>query len=376
MESVGMRIAALVLALGAIFFAPDARPAVFCATSSAGFEFVLAAAEGNGEHDTIRLATGTYNAPPGGFRYFAGTNEDFDLTVSGGWSEFFGNACGQQLEGSPATTINGQLTDRGLEVKLNDSGTLRISRLSFINGFVNDPQRGGGLWIRAETGYAGSIFIERNLFFNNQARYGGGLKLGISGSGLVQVHVVNNLFRLNRARQSGGAAELVLNGGTGITLGARLNVVNNTIVNNLVDTSDADSIGGIFVSGTVPSKHIVNNNLWGNQGLDLRVNRSSSNFFALWHNNFETSLFPSPPNSDFGNVSIQPVYESCLGFLCFSGVPLPNTPLHDGGLEPGMISAWSPGTADYRGLARIHDDTVDIGSFESHSRLFSDRFEP
>jgi len=362
------------IGLGLLMSGP-VNAAVICATSSAGLEFALAAAEGNGEHDEIRIASGTYSTINGGFRYFAESTENFDLTISGGWSEFFENPCGQQLEGSPNTTLNGQLSDRVLEVKMHDGGNLQISRIAFQNGFVPDPGRGAGLWIRTEVDFSGSIRLERNLFFNNEARWGGGLSMGIAGSDLGQVHVVNNLFRLNRARFNYGAVELLLNGGLDQLFGARTTFINNTVVNNLVETTESDSTGGILISGSVPSKYVINNNLWGNQGLDLRVAGLSSTF-SLRNNNFENSAFNQAPTSEAGNISVVPLYEPCTGLLCFNGVPHPESELFDGGLEPGMISAWSTGSFDYRGLPRSNDESIDIGAFESHARVFADRFEP
>ncbi|NBB92568.1 MAG: hypothetical protein GVY32_05300 [Gammaproteobacteria bacterium] len=370
-----MRIAICLLALCACFFPAGARSAIICATSSAGLEFALAAAEGNGETDEIRLTEGAFDAPAGGFEYQAAASENFDLTISGGWSEFFGNPCGQQLEGAPATTINGQFLERGLEIRMRDSGILRVSRLSFINGLVPDPFRGAGLWVRAEEGFSGAVFIERNLFFNNEAESSGGLHVGITGSGSVQLHLLNNVFRLNRARQTAGAGTLLLNGGNASLLGARVVALNNTVVSNLVDATGPDVTGGLDIRGQVPAKWVVNNNLWGNEGLDLLVKVSLSTTFALYNNNYEDSQFTQPPTAQDGNISVQPAYENCEGFLCFSGVPLPGTPLHDGGREPGMISPWFPGPVDYRGLPRSNGARVDIGAFESHALLFRDRFE-
>ena len=199
--------------------------------------------------------------------------------------------------------------------------------------------------------------------------------MGIAGSDLGQVHVVNNLFRLNRARFNYGAVELLLNGGLDQLFGARTTFINNTVVNNLVETTESDSTGGILISGSVPSKYVINNNLWGNQGLDLRVAGLSSTF-SLRNNNFENSAFNQAPTSEAGNISVVPLYEPCTGLLCFNGVPHPESELFDGGLEPGMISAWSTGSFDYRGLPRSNDESIDIGAFESHARVFADRFEP
>lgn len=368
-----MRTPILVLALGALLVAPPAHPADICATSSAGLEFALAAAAGNGESDTIRLTTGTFDTPAGGFEYLAAATENFDLTISGGWSEFFGNDCGQQLEGPPNTALNGQLTDRVLLVKLAGSGDLSVSRLRFINGFAANAARGGALSVRADPGYNGTVRIERNLFFNNEARLGGAVESALAGTGAVQMHVVNNLFRLNRAREIGGAMHMSFTGGDSGPFLARWTFVNNTVVSNFSGETGTAQVGGVQVIGDVPSKYVVNNNFWGNEGFDFRIFGEPT--LVLRNNNFDNAIFGSP-SSEGGNISVEPAYESCQGFLCFSGIPRVGTALHDGGQEPPMLSAWTPGVADYRGRPRINDATVDIGAFESHSLVFSDRFEP
>lgn len=369
-----MRTPILVLALGALLLASVAQAAEICATSTAGFEFALAVAEGNGEDDIIQLTTGTFDAPAGGFEYSAGATENFDLTISGGWSEFFGNPCGQQLEGSPASTINGQLLERGLDVKLHAGGDLTIRRLNFQNGFVGDPNRGAGLKVRAESGYGGVVRIERNLFFNNEAKYGGALSVTATGSGNAQVHVLNNIFTLNHGRAFVGAVELLLNGGNDSLFGARMTFVNNTVTGNTTDSTFAEATGGAWISGNVPAKYVINNNLWSNQEIDLRV-ASTSTSFVLRHNNIEESLFHQAPTSEAGNIAVEPEYEPCGTFICLSFVPRIGSPLVDGGTEPGMFSAWDVGNADYHGKDRIHGKTIDIGASESHALIFADRFE-
>lgn len=351
---------------------PGARAADFCITSSAGLELALVVAQSNGESDVLRVASGTYDTINGGFEYLADAGENFDLIISGGWSEFFGNPCGQQLQGPPNTVLNGQLTDRILEIRMGTSGDFELSRIRLINGFAADAARGGALSLRAETNYSGIMRIERNQFFNSEARLGGAIESSIVGTGSVQMHVVNNLFRLNRAREVGGAMDVFFSGGDAGVFQARLSFVNNTVVNNFSNGVDAQPIGGVRLSGDVPAKYIVNNNFWGNEGDDFWIFGSST--FELKNNNFETASF-GPPTSQSGNLSVQPAYEPCQGLLCFTGVPLPGSALHDAGLAPITLPPWSAGSFDYRGLPRLNDQTIDIGAFESHALIFADRFE-
>lgn len=58
------------------------------------------------------MAESAYTTRGVAFDYNA--NDGYDLTISGGWSEFFGNDCGQQISTNPfITAIDGGSTSRG-----------------------------------------------------------------------------------------------------------------------------------------------------------------------------------------------------------------------------------------------------------------------
>ncbi len=91
----------LLIVLVMITSTTAATAAEFCVTNSAQLQASLDAAETNGQSDTIRIATGSYEVPlSGGFVYNSLApvgGDDHNISVIGGWTEFFGNPCGQVL---------------------------------------------------------------------------------------------------------------------------------------------------------------------------------------------------------------------------------------------------------------------------------------
>jgi hypothetical protein len=79
----------LQLGIGSLLIASHAgSAATFCVNETTEIQDALAVAESNGEDDVIRIKTGTYTYT---FPFVAGmfyyeTQEDFDLTLQGGWT--------------------------------------------------------------------------------------------------------------------------------------------------------------------------------------------------------------------------------------------------------------------------------------------------
>ena len=362
-----------------------ALAAEFCVTNSVELQSALDDAESNNQSDTIRIATGSYNTPSGGFRFLPVFSEDaFDLTIIGGWSAFFENPCGQLLVNDPELTVlNGGASDRVLEIRLPQIGSVEVRNLSFINGLANDSFGGGG-GLRAfqfsGLTYAGTLTVENNIFLLNSAESGGGLYIGsLAGTETVNVRVLNNLFVSNQATvlQAGAGViqvnspqprgEIILDPRPAVTL------AHNTVVNN----SSVETIGGFWLVGNVTKLWVVSNNLWGNSGDDLTwlVNSTTR---VLRNNNIEDLTTTPSPTSDVENISVVPEYVDC-GALCVDRIPAPDSPLIDGGWAPFGIPGvfpWSLPDTDLNGGPRVRGAGVDIGAYEGiGDRVFSDRFE-
>lgn len=333
------------------------QAAEFCVTSSAELQSALTSAANNAQHDVIKIAEGSYLTPGSEFSYF-GTNS-WDLEISGGWSEFFGNPCGQQLtDNAFATALDGNQMNRVLRVRAFGTSDITISNLMLINGKVGDPERGGGLHLYgAQNEHLGDTLIERVAFVNNEAKFGG----AISISGGNKMSLRNNLFVVNHSLVSNNVS-IVQNDTTGVFF------TNNTVYANTTDTASSGGLR-VYTSGTSGAL-VANNVLWDNDNSDLDMGGGGDKYL---HNNDIGIRIGSTPISDEGNFSLPPRFEGGL----FNFTPSAISPLVNAGRIPCFIcpipvpfdDRWGVGDTDVLGNERVQDNAVDIGAYESdHSR--------
>jgi hypothetical protein len=355
--------------------------ATFCATTSAELQAALDTAETNGEADEVRVLTGTYTAPAGGFSYNAigSSGPDQSIEISGGWSGTIGG-CGQVLEENAALTVlSGDLSNRVMSVLLPSDADATVRLLSFVSGNTSGQFAGGGLNVQGTNPYNGVITIERNIFLNNEAENGGGLNVFYTGSTAANTLIVNNLFAGNHARDNAGALDLEIEQAPSLSpaRGSMLpavSVTNNTIVDNSLPPiilPPPDLVGGMRIDGTVSNKWVVNNNIWANQATDLFIGNGSG--LRLWNNNIQ-SRAGDAPTSEQNNISAEPEYLDC-GLLCVARTPAVSSPLMDAGAFPQTGHPWFLSDTDLRGLTRVRDEGIEIGAYENNTLLFSDRFE-
>lgn len=378
----GTTVRILALALLTFCFIGPVDAATFCATTSAELETALDTAEINGEADEVRIQTGTYTAPAGGFSYDAigPPGSDHSIEISGGWTEFFGNECGQVLEeDANLTVLSGEDSDRVMEIFLPGDADADVRLLSFVSGYVSGQLSGGGLHMQATNPYSGTITIERNIFLANEAYIGGGLHLAYTSSSTGNALIVNNLFVTNHARENVGAMNIEVDQSSsataqrGSTLPA-VSVTNNTIVENSLPkiiNPPPNLVGGMRIDGTVTNKWVINNNIWSNQATDLFISDGSG--LRLWNNNHQSQA-GATPMSEQDNISVVPEYLDC-GFLCVDRTPVASSPLTDAGTFPQTGHPWIIADTDLRGLTRVREEGIEIGAYENNTLLFSDRFE-
>lgn len=349
-----------------LFITMPVVAATFCVSSSTQLANALSTAESNGQDDVIKIKEGNYAAPQGGFKYltFAGSGDDFDLEISGGWYDLFNFACLGHHDSPFQTLIDGNNTHPGFDVVMRRHSNFTLRTLTIINGDLpNEYDRGAGLTLFSDEGeITGTWTIESVAFVNNHVRYlGAALDIDAGSTGQARVRLINNLFTLNEAGQGFGAGHVHLNDGNGIF------VVNNTIVNNQSDGNGTFG-GGLGVGGINTPIFIANNNLWGNNFHDLDVNADPGEY-QLLHNNIGIWAGDTPANSA-GNISVEPEYQHGL----FNFTPVRNSPLVDAGINPPPINTgnWYLTDNDLNGASRRVGD-VDIGAYEQDI-IFADGF--
>lgn len=325
----------------------------YCVTNAVELHNALTAAESNSAHDTVRIAEGSYVATGAPFSYQEVNG--WDLTISGGWTEFFGNPCGQQLDSNPyGTVLDGDLASTVLEIRLAFNSDVTVSGLSFING-KTPIDRGGAINVshinNLETG---KVTIERNVFINNEADFGSALYIRHAD----KVYIRNNLFVANHAHTRYVISVLQQDAyGTFFT--------NNTVVNN---TASTDGTAGLGLAGGGGTQLFVANNVMReNDNADFR-NHSGLPLY-LKNNNIDVLSNVLNPVEDIGNMDLPPRFEDIL----LSFTPAENSPLVNAGVKPCSTcpipipfdEAWVLGTIDLAGNVRNQNGKVDIGAFES-----------
>jgi hypothetical protein len=329
-----------------------AAAATFCATTPAQLQTALSTAAGNDQNDVIQIKTGTYDLsnvdlvydPPEG---------NIDLEISGGWSPFFENPCGQQLTGDPfATILDGNGAGRILRISIDGGlADIDVRLLAFMNGHV-DPGLGAGLSVSYGMDAAGTVTVERSAFMLNTADQSSALSIQ---NGSLQ-YVVNNLFLLNEG-SSRAVAYLTTSQPLGISF------TNNTVLSNSHTNTGQPTVS--FAAGRV---FIANNNFWDNDGYDFDAGASGDR--SIYNNNYQSRQMHGGEILA-QNIGVIPEYED--GFLNFT--PVRGSGLVDAGREPSGASAlWYLTDLDLNQATRVVGAHVDIGAYENET-IFADGFE-
>lgn len=306
----------------------------------------------------FKIAEGYYAAPSGGFVYKVyATNIWADIKISGGWSGFFGNPCGQQFYNMPfKTVLDGKKLTRIMTLQTGDGANIDVSNLSFFNGYLSSREELGGAGLLFRNHYhIGEIRVFNTLFYNNVAAQAAALYMPASG----RAEITNSIFSNN---YSSIDANVILKQDDehGIYF------INNTAVNNeSFELWDIPSGVHIEVSGESQAL-VANNLLWDNLSDDLWL---TGNGFSYVMNNDYQSVIGSVGFSA-NNISQAPVFDP--NAIWFSYLPAANSPVVNQGLNPISVISnntpfhekWRLNSTDVVGQTRILNGTVDVGASE------------
>lgn len=349
-----------------LFHGEPAHALVFCVGTSSQLQNTLATAATNGQDDTIRVVQGRYEIPGDGFVYDSvspANGDDKSLTIDGGWKVSLG-ACVRDPD-EPVrpfqTILDGHGAGRVLRIATRPNGNVTVRNFTFMDGnaylSADGARQGGGLQVDVDGDYSAVMRIEQNAFINNTAQYGGGIHAFTDAGNLGRLHVTNNLFWENKATSSAAA-------GLGMT-GGRIYLVSNTVSDN---RAGPVAVGGIYLGPT--DMFIANNNLWGNDGMDLYFRGPHLITGTVLFNN-NIGVLGSIPEIEVGTISVEPQYER--GGVNFT--PARGSPLIDAGIQPPPVTIWHLSETDLNGRPRVMGSGVDIGAYESEY-MFTDGFEP
>lgn len=366
---------AIAIALAGLSVLPPASATTFCVASSEDLTAALLAAQNDDASDEVRLRSGHYLAPAGGWHVDV---QNKGITITGGFQDA---GCQTLLLDASLTALDGHHEVRPLTIDTSfhdfnqQDGQILISGLTIENGAGD---RVGGLKI-SDAGpiYNGAIRIERNIFRDNvaadyqQDNSAGALLAATDGAGsdgLTYLIVRDNLFAGNRAKDA-AAAMLFSNN--------RIAVNNNTFTGNQA-TDITLPVRTAVASFTFFSIYYANNILWNNNPddldgtYDLRADSGVGGNLphAILANNDVQALFGTPADDQDNQATDPGFVDSPGGNFRLAAT----SQLIDAGID--LPAEGGIGFVDLDGLARLRGQHVDMGAYESVSNLvFANGFE-
>jgi hypothetical protein len=322
---------------------------------------LLAAQQDTANTDEIRVHTGHYLAPNGGWNVDV---QQRGITIAGGYTDA---GCQTQSLDASLTVLDGHQAVRPLTIDTSFAGqqtttAITISGFTFENG-SGDPF--GGLKV-SDSGpiYLGNILVERNIFRDNNGIALSAATDGLTGDGAVYLIARNNLFTGNRAKDA-AAASLFSNNG--------IDVIGNTVTGN--QSFDATQPTRTMFSTFTFSQITYSDNIFWNNNPDNLAGsfdiRADSPFRAdldadLFNNDMQA--ISGAPGMQAGNVAVDPQFiDASAGNFRLAST----SPLIDAGFDTPLGNLSN---TDLDGLARLQGKHVDMGAFESDG-IFHNGFE-
>ena len=336
---------------------------VFCVASKDQLTNALASLSTSAvdtDADEIRIRTGTYSAPAGG--WIGSVTTHHALTIRGGFTD---EGCTQQTLDASITVLDGNDASGVLTINTPaaPNSDIEVSGLTFQHGKGSNASQScaGGLKI-GDPGPInnGKVLIERNIFRDNMALSNGfshavgGLLAATDGQSLI---VRGNLFANNSSPNEAAAS---------FYSDFEIDVSNNTFVgNHSTDAMLQPRVALDFFTAT--GLFLTNNIFWGNRTGDgeFDINLSGQFIHATLLNN-DIQAATGTAKSETKTLNIDPEFVgngdfrlSVFSTLIDAGVDSP----------PGGVAS-----VDLDGAPRIDATAADLGAYES-SFIFVSDFE-
>lgn len=349
----------------------EARAATFCVDSSDAFAAALATAEANAEDNDVRLRTGLYVAPDGGFHIDL-LDGSHSLSIVGGYTN---EACTERTAAAAETALDGRDAVRPLTIDTSTSfGNADPTHRITVGGlfFTGGHDAIVGALKISDSGpiYGGIIVVEGNVFADNATETGvleGGPALlaatdGPDFAGGTGTFVRNNLFIRNTGPNAPAAFVYSNN---------RVAVTNNTFVANVATDATLDE-RVTFATFTFSGVDFANNVF-----SDNRADGSPATFDL--HATDKTDLVDNAlvaiagtPRSETGTLDGDPHFVDAVNGNYRLA---PGSRLIDAGTDTpvGGLAGF-----DIDGAQRVQGAHVDIGAFESApstEAIFADGFD-
>jgi hypothetical protein len=338
------RVSSVMLAFAACH---AARAATFCITDGdiASLQSALATAASNGEDDLLELQIGDY---PMGANFLLDypSVEARALTIEGGYSENFGNACGTPPASPDArlTVLDGGLWRLHLAA---GAGSIALKGLTVQGTFGTDAIH-APVEISADPGATGTITTENTMFLGNASTMTSAINFS-AAQGAISVQ--NSVFASNVTFAAINPVRFrsVRNGSLCATL------VNSTFAGNL------SNLPALYLITPNCSAVAANDIFWANLPGGGIAFANAPGVYLIADD--LADLNEATGTQAAGLLSVDPLFDVAFSLQDYS-------PLRDKGNIGGGV--FSPGMFDVGGQPRIyHAELPDIGAFEIQDVIFA-----
>jgi hypothetical protein len=349
----------LLLGCTAIVDSALAATNVKCVGSSSELTQALSALSSSPDNidgDEIRIRTGTYFAPAGGWSGSVTTRHD--LSVRGGYTNA---GCTLQSMDASMTILDGNSASGVMTINtpLLPVSNIEVSGLTFQNGNASNAveSSAGGLKIGDPNPInAGKIIVERNIFRHNSAgsngfsKSVGGLLAATDGLPLI---VRGNLFVDNSAPN---------NSAMDVESNNEIDVSNNTFSGNR--STDASqpvrvAMGHFTFTGIKLSNNIFWNNTTGAGEFDLNFSGVFNGERAATLANNDIQVSTGTAAAEMGTLHVDPTFVGNDNFHLADSSPLINAGVDH---PAGDLAEF-----DLDGGPRVVGSAVDLGAYETAS---------
>lgn len=349
-----------------VLLSVDARAAIFCVSNGDALNSAFNDARDNSQHDEIRITVGTHTSithAPQDFQFqlelipnpnFILVDDEYDLTISGGWST--GNNCASQISLDPSSTVlDAALQGPGLKIihgvpELPFTATLTLSNLTINRGkaFPEFTLQASGLFIGGRLGAPGSIVVDNVHVVNGQGNALDALALSAGGSGSQRLR--NSIVSLNNLTHPVSSA---------LNVRSLDNVVAFVSNNSVFANSVQDTGAGMEVTGiaTVSNNAVADNTSAASPSYQFFSNAPTS--LTLINNHFASKSFDNGSPFSEINTTTGNAFWAGLGV---ERLPLEVSPLRDSGDNSPAGGALA---IDFKGNPRIVNTTIDRGASEA-----------
>ncbi|WP_223789615.1 hypothetical protein [Marinicella meishanensis] len=342
-----------IILLLSLYLSPWAQAdEVHCVATTNELILALFLAGNSVENDVIRIKAGSYHTPAGGFVYQS-TN-DGDLTLSGGWVGTTNVPCLLNNGFPTSTQLQGQNTDRILEIVSNSNPLITINNLTFSQGQAPNGEAGGAILIPELPVFTGGLVINQSRFMHNRGTQGSAVRIDQAS----YVEVANSVFIDNTTDSGGGAVRVALDEQD------LLYFYNNNVMHNVLGDEIRDAVTGLVVISFDAAHALVANNVFYANDL-FGFGHTGMGQIHVYHN-----LLSQAEDNDVFNLNnltfANPQFTDDTNNL----TPLLSSPLINRGLMPTdhalpLIQNWPLGSQDHNRGPRVQDRRIEIGAFEA-----------